>query len=147
MGQKLNGSAIVAFLNSDKIVHTTDATLTFNQELPEANTKDSGGWADHIHGVRNWELSIEGYATYDSDGNVADISDLILDRQTAQMEFVPNTDYDGSGNPAPGIDSIAFKFTGEVDASTLELGAPQEETATMSSTLTGKGPISKETVT
>lgn len=130
----INGSQILVQIDSDTVLHTTNATLTINQDLPDATTKGSGGWADHIHGLRDYSVTIEGYAAYNtSTGNVVDLADLVLDRDTATFEFAPT----GAGN---------VKFTGTVSLASLELGSEQEATATLSSTLTGKGPLVKATV-
>lgn len=126
---KINGSVIIPIIGTDAIVHTTSATLSINADLPDATTKDSEGWADHIQGLRSWELTIEGYSAYDTSGNVVALSDLVIDRESATMEFT--TDETGDR-----------KFEGQVSLSSLELGAPLEETGTISSTLTGKGELS-----
>lgn len=130
---KINGSVIIPVLDSDAVVHTTNATISVDVDLPDATTKDSGGWADHIHGLRSFTLTIEGYAAYDSAGNVKPLLDLILDRTSATFEFSP----DETGD---------VKISGSVSLSNLELGANMEETASLSSTLTGKGPLTVSTV-
>src|SRR5690554_1850262 len=130
---KINGSVIIPVLDSDAVVHTTNATISVDVDLPDATTKDSGGWADHIHGLRSFTLTIEGYAAYDSNGNVQPLLDLILDRSSATFEFSP----DETGD---------VKIEGSVSLSNLELGANLEETASISSTLTGKGALTVSTV-
>lgn len=130
---KINGTVIIPLLDTDAVVHTTSATLSLEVDLPDATTKDSGGYADHIHGLRSWSLTIEGYSAYDSAGNVIPLSDLYLNRTSADMEFAPD-------------DSGGRKFTGGVSLASLELGAPMEETATLSSTLTGKGTLTASVV-
>lgn len=130
---KINGSVIIPVLDSDAVVHTTNATISIDVDLPDATTKDSGGWADHIHGLRSFTLTIEGYAAYDSSGNVKPLLDLITDRESATFEFSP----DESGD---------VKISGSVSLSNLELGANLEETASLSATLTGKGALTVSTV-
>ena len=130
---KINGSVIIPVLDSDAVIHTTNATLSIDVDLPDATTKDSGGWADHIHGLRNFQLTIEGYSAYNnSTGNVKPLLDLITGRVSATFDFAPT----GSGN---------VKISGSVSLSNLELGANLEETASLSSTLTGKGPLTVST--
>lgn len=130
---KINGSVIIPTLDGDVVIHTTNATLSIDVDLPGATTKDSGGWADHVHGLRSFSLTIEGYSAYDSAGNVAPLLDLVMDRESADFEFAPDTTGD-------------VKIEGSVSLSNLELGANQEETASLSSTLTGKGALTVSTV-
>jgi len=131
---KINGSQVLVRIDETKFLHSTNATLTVNQDLPDATDKDSGGWADHINGLRDWSITVEGYAIYDAtSGNVVDAADLILDRETGDAEFTP----DATGD---------LIFSGEVSLASLELGAEMEATATISTTFTGKGPLAKATV-
>jgi predicted secreted protein len=131
---KINGTDIIIKLDDDKVLHTTNGTLSINQDLPDATTKDSGGWADHIAGLRDYSVTIEGYAVYSaSTGNVVDLVDLVLDRETADFEFT--TDKGGD-----------VKFTGTVSLANLELSSEMEQTAGLSSTLTGKGPLVKAVI-
>lgn len=130
---KINGTVIIPSIDDTAVVHSTNATLNLETDLPDATTKDSGGYADHIAGLRSWSLSMEGYGTYDASGNVKVFADMFSGRSTASMEFAPDT----SGDQ---------KFTGTVSLASLELGAPMEETATMSVTLTGKGTLTISTV-
>lgn len=130
---KINGSVIIPQIGGDAVLHTTNATLTIDVDLPDATTKDSAGWADHIHGLRNFSLTIEGYAAYNATtGNVADLLDLIIDRTSATFQFAPS----GAGNTM---------VSGSVSLANLELGANMEETASLSSTLTGKGALTVST--
>ena len=132
---KINGSEVLVRIDDTKYLHSTNATLSVNQDLPDATDKDSGGWADHINGLRDWSLTVEGYSIYDATtGNAVDMIDLVLDRETGDMEFT--TDKVGD-----------IILSGEVSLASLELGAEMESTATISTTFTGKGPIAKATVT
>lgn len=131
----INGTDIIIKLDDDTILHTTSCTLVLNQDLPDATTKGAGGWAEHIHGLRDWEVSIDGYAAYSATtGNVVDLADLILTRAYADVEFT--TELTGD-----------VKFTGEVSLANLELSGEMEQTAGLSSTLTGNGPLAKATIT
>lgn len=130
---KINGSVIIPILDGDAVIHTTSSSISIDVDLPDATTKDSGGWADHIHGLKSFSLTIEGYAAYDAAGNVKPLIELITDRESATFEFAPDTAGD-------------VKLSGSVSLSNLELGAGLEETATLSCTLTGKGAITVSTV-
>jgi len=130
---KINGTVIIPNVDSTAFVHSTNATLSLELDNPDATTKDSGGFADSIEGLRSWTLTIEGYATYDSSGNVQAIDDLYFSRSTASMEFAPTTNGDR-------------KYTGTIGIESLELGAPMEETATISVTFPGKGELTRTTV-
>ena len=53
------------------IGHTTSCTLSVNQELPDATTKDSSGYAENINGLRSFEISFDGLVDYTDDQNAS----------------------------------------------------------------------------
>ena len=138
---QLNGSNVVVWFNktttptaSDKVLFTTNCTLSITHDLPDATTKDSAGWAEHISGLRSWEVTVDGLSNFDSGENILDLWDLIENRETTvRMIFAVDENDDGS--------ATAF-FYGEVSLANLELTNEMEATASFSGTLTGNGPLS-----
>ncbi len=62
---KVNGTLFAVYHDSDKILYATAATLTTDQDLPSVTTKESGGNAGHIRGLRKWSIDFAG--RYDED--------------------------------------------------------------------------------
>lgn len=143
---QLNGSNVVIWLDetttptaSEKVLFTTNATLSITHDLPDATTKDSSGWAEHISGLRSWEVTVDGLSDFGGSAgdNITDLWDLIDGRvTTARMIFAVDEDDDGSAS--------AY-FYGEVSLANLELTNEMEATASFSGTLTGNGPLSTST--
>ena len=128
-----NGTVMLLSLEGTPLALQTDATLNIEQDLPDATHKSSGGWADHINGLRSWSIDVDGRASIGNTGNFAVLFDLIANRENVAMEFAPST---GGG----------VKVTGNVSLANVSLGAPLEDTASLSGTLTGKGELSKAVV-
>jgi predicted secreted protein len=148
---KINGSNVVVWLDhligptaDDKILFTTNCTLTINHDLPDATSKDSEGWAKHISGLRSWEVTVDGLSDFGdwsssvSGGNIAELWDLITNRRPiAKMVFAVDDDDDGSATEY---------YYGRVSLANLELTNEMESTASFSGTLIGKGELSTEDI-
>ena len=139
---QLNGSNVVIWFNKtttpdadDKVLFTTNCTLSITHDLPDATTKDSAGWAEHISGLRSWEVTVDGLTDFGGSAgdNVTDLWDLIDNRTTtARMIFAVDDNDDGS--------ATAYYY-GEVSVANLELTNEMEATASFSGTLTGNGAL------
>ena len=138
---QINGSNVVIWLggtptptSAEKVLFTTNATLSITHDLPDATTKDSAGWAEHISGLRSWEVTVDGLSNFESGENIADLWNYIDGRDTdVRMIFAVDEDDDGSAS--------AY-FYGDVSLANLELTNEMEATASFSGTLTGNGALS-----
>ena len=143
---KINGSNVVVWLDhltgpkaDDKILFTTNCTLTINHDLPDASSKDSEGWAKHISGLRSWEVTVDGLSDFGDwsssvfGGNIAELWYYINERKNnAKMIFAVDDDDDGSATEY---------YYGRVSLANLELTNEMESTASFSGTLTGIGEL------
>ena len=129
---KFNVTDLILKIDGTAVAHCTEATLTINQDLPDATTKSSGGWAEHINGLRDWEVSVAGLTDYSASGGTQ-LADMILNRDNAEIVFDTTTSGD-------------VTYTGTCDASSLEQGGGFEEVASWSGSLKGTGAITKGTV-
>jgi len=129
---KINGTLVLLDLDGETLAHVQDATLNISRELPDSFDKNSDGWAEHLEeaGQRGWEISVNGFAEYTADGNAATLADMIISRQSAPVIWGPS-------------EAGSINFSGNASLNGLELGAPNEETATISGTVTGNGPLEK----
>ena len=146
---QINGSNVVIWLDyltpsttpdaADKVLFTTNCTLSITHDLPDATTKDSDGWAEHISGLRSWEVTVDGLTDFGgmAGDNLYNLWQLISARKTdARMIFAVDEDDDRSAS--------AY-FYGEVSLANLELTNEMEATASFSGTLTGNGALTTTT--
>lgn len=130
---KIDGTLILLNANGSPIAHVKNATLNLNMDLPDATDKDDEGWADHIAGLRDWSVDVDGLIDYSSSFGVDELADMIIDKETAAMEFATKT-------------ATNTKYTGTVSLSSLTQEAPQYAPATYSGSLVGKGKLTKGSV-
>jgi predicted secreted protein len=115
------------------IGHSTSASLSLSNDLPEATTKDSNGFAEHIAGLRSGEISFEGLVSYTDTQNFKELSELMLNR----------TKIDWSLATATSGDQI---LTGEAFLSSIEIASEMESPVTYSGSMTVTGAITSGTV-
>ena len=115
------------------IGHATTASLTLSNDLPEATTKDSGGFAEHIAGLRSGEISFEGLVSYTDSQNVKEISELLLNRTKIDWSLATTT----AGDQV---------LSGEAFLSSVEISGEMESPVTYSGSLTVTGTITSGTV-
>jgi len=111
--------------------HSTSCSLTINHDLPDATTKDSGGYAEAISGLRSFEISFDGLVDYTDDGtsqNADTIALLINGRNKVDFSF---------GTATSGDQLIS----GEGFISSLEVSAEMESAVTYSGSITGTGSL------
>ena len=137
-----NGTSLVVLVGSEVIAHATSCTLSISADLPDSTTKQSGGWADHIAGLRSWSLTTDGLATVEPTGSnyvVADLSSLITGsgRSTVTVKF---TTVNGS-TPITGD----LYWTGDAFLESLDITADMESPVTYSASFTGSGELTQGT--
>jgi predicted secreted protein len=130
----VNGTTIIYTHAGTPLALMTNTTLNINQDLPDATTKDSAGWADHISGLRDWSIDVEGLASFvGTTGNADILASMITARASVAVKFAPTT-------------ATQIRFSGTVNLASLSIGAQMEAAATVSGSLTGKGTLLKGTV-
>ena len=65
----LNGTSLVVLIGTEVIAHATSCSLSVSSDLPDATTKDSGGWNENIAGAKSWSLTTDGLATVEGTGS------------------------------------------------------------------------------
>tara|TARA_R110001632_G_scaffold230183_1_gene367301 strand:+ start:1231 stop:1641 length:411 start_codon:yes stop_codon:yes gene_type:complete len=125
-----NGTNLLLKVEDTTVGHTTSCTLSISQDLPEATTKDSGGWQEVISGVRNGEISFEGLVDYSDTANAIELADYIINRTIVTCVF---------GTTESG-DSI---YTAEGFISSIEQSAEMESPVSYSGSITLTGAIVK----
>lgn len=127
-----NGTNLILKIESVALGHTTSCSLSLNNDLPEATTKDSSGFQEVIAGVMSGELSFDGLVAYDDTANAIQLSDYLLAR--TQLTCVFGTTITG--------DAV---YTAEGFLSSVEMSAEMESPVSYSGSITLTGSITKST--
>lgn len=114
------------------IGHTTSASMSLSLDTPEATTKDSGGFADYIAGLRSGEISFEGLVNHGASNASDEMSDFLLNRTEIDWTFSTGTTGDEI-------------YSGGGFISSLEVSAEMESPVSYSGTITITGTISQAT--
>lgn len=109
----INGTDIVVTINNVTIGHSVALVLDLGQDLPDASSRDSLGWKQHIQGLRNASLSIGGLTDYNDSMNYNEFAGFVVTRQTVTFTF------ESSGN----------RFSGSANVESIEQIANFEDTA------------------
>lgn len=125
----INGTLVLLRANGNPLALVTDATLNIEQDLPDATSKDSSGWAAHINGLRSYSVDVDGLASFvATTGNSNILANLIANRSQVPFRFATAT-------------AGQLQFTGTVSLGSLSITAPNEDTATLSGSMTGTGAL------
>lgn len=127
-----NATNLILKIESNTLGHSTSATLSLSNDLPEATTKDSSGFQEVIAGVISGEISFEGLVAYDDTLNAIELNDYLLARTQLTAVF---------GTTASGDDV----YTAEGFLSSVENTADMESPASYSGSITLTGSITKST--
>lgn len=135
-----NGTSLVVLVGTEVVAHATSCTLTVSADLPDATTKESGGWADHIAGLRSWSITTDGLATVEPTGTnyvVGDIFSALNGRGTVTVKF---TTVSGS---TPIVGDLIWSGSAFVES--LDITADMESPVTYSASFTGTGTLTQAT--
>lgn len=136
-----NGTSLVVLVGTEVVAHATSCTLSISADLPDSTTKQSGGWADHIAGLRSWSITTDGLATVEPTGTsyvVGDIFSALNGRGTVTVKFTTVS----SGSTVVAGDLI---WSGSAFVESLDLTADMESPVTYSASFTGTGVLTQAT--
>lgn len=128
---KLSGTLNAIISESDRLLHLTNAVLNVNVDLPDATTKESAGWWEHINGVRDWEITFDG--KYDETGSGLTPDEILAAIIARSVDTTIKFTTDGATGAAG--------WTGEGTFRTFTLNGAQEQPASFSGTIKGNGPL------
>jgi predicted secreted protein len=135
-----NGTSLVVMVGTEVVAHSTSCSLSLSADLPDSTTKQSGGWADHIAGLRSWSLTTDGLATVEPTGTnyvVGDIFNAVNSRTLVTVKF---TTVNGS-TPITGD----LYWSGDAYIESLDITADMESPVTYSVSFTGVGDLAQAT--
>jgi len=127
-----SGTNLILKIQTQTLGHTTSCTLTLNNDLPEATTKDSSGFQEVIAGVMSGEISFDGLVAYDDTANAIELNDYLLARTEITCVF---------GTAETGDDV----YTANGFLSSVETTAEMESPVSYSGSITLTGSITKST--
>jgi len=130
---KFNGTLLNVYIDDTIIGCATSSELSVNVDLADATCKDDGGWADHIHGLRDWSVSTDGLVAFDGTNNIGDLYTLLSGRTSVSLKFT--TDVTGD-----------LVFSGTASVASISVSAEMEAAVTYSVEFTGKGALTKGVV-
>jgi predicted secreted protein len=123
---KFNATDLLVYVGTNPIAHSTSATITIDADLPDATTKDSGGWADHIAGVKSWSIDFDGLVDYAASYGVEELYSNLFNGNVLTVKW-SSTQVGGT------------YLTGQAFLSNLTQTADMEQPVSYSGTFTGKG--------
>jgi predicted secreted protein len=135
-----NGTSLVVLVGTEVIAHATSCSLSVSADLPDATTKQSGGWAQEIAGLRSWTLTTDGLATVEPTGTdyvVGDIFSALNGRTSVTVKF---TTANGS---TPIVGDLIWSGSAFVES--LDITADMESPVTYSASFTGTGQLTQAT--
>lgn len=135
-----NGTSLVVLVGTEVIAHATSCTLSVSADLPDATTKQSGGWAEEIAGLRSWSLTTDGLATVEPTGTNYVVGDLFSALNGRTKVTVKFTTVNGS-TPITGD----LYWEGDAFLESLDITADMESPVTYSASFTGTGELSQGT--
>lgn len=128
---KINATDLLVYVGATPIAHSTSATINIEQDLPDATTKDSGGWADHINGLKSWSVDFDGLVDYSASYGAEELFDNLKNKNNVTLRWST-----GSGSYWEGTASLA----------SLSMTADMESPISYSGTFTGKGTLNRTVI-
>lgn len=120
---KLNGSLLLVYADGTLVASQKNVTINWEQDLPDASTKDSTGWEEHINGTRRATVDFD--CLYDNTGlSAEELIAYITSRANLVLVI------DGTGVP----------IVGEATVKNISINAATEEAASLSGSFKFKGP-------
>lgn len=121
---QLNGTTVLVYADGTLIATQTDCTVNVDQDLPSVTNKSSGGWAEHINGLKSGSVSCS--ALYSTTGVSVDtvIANIIASTNILVLVDVGGTPMVCEATPA-----------------TVSIEAPTEGAVTCSMEFTPTGGI------
>lgn len=136
---KINGSALLVDINTATapdppnwvtICGATSHTLNTDVDTPDATTKCSGGSSEHIIGVDNWSVDVDGLQDPEDDYHFEDLMDLKLAKTPVQLRAY--------------LTAEAGKYYyGNATINSLSMNADMENPVGWSASFQGNGPLLK----
>ena len=107
---KINATRFLVYVNGTAIGSTTTASISVEVDLPSTTTKDSGGWAEHLQGLRNASGSFEGLEDPTQTMGATELFDLITNRTKFDLLLVTDTAGEDGFSASASISNLEFEY-------------------------------------
>lgn len=114
---KINGTDLLVYNDGVAIAYQKECTINWEQDLPDATSKQSAGYEEHIKGTRR--CSCDFSSLFSTDG----LSDKDLIKQITDRETILFT-----------VDGGGFLVIGNASLKNVSINAPMEDVAGISGT-------------
>ena len=112
---KINGTNVLLYADGTLIAAQRDCTINFEQDLPDATSKDSSGWNEHINGLRSGSVDCD--ALYSTTGlSAAELIAYITGRSSILLV----------------AEGLGVSVVGEVNLASSTIDTPVEGVASIS---------------
>jgi hypothetical protein len=103
----INGTSYAVWNGTERLWSCKNSSLKVDVDLPDVTTKESGGWAAHINGLRSWSIDFDG--VYEDLGGT---SVLMTPAEILAAIIARTADAEVSFKPASGTLNTGWKANG-----------------------------------
>lgn len=119
---KLNGTTLTIWADGQIIAAQKGCTITTSQNLFDTTNKDSGGWSEHMNGLRNADISIDGLAST-TGISAKELFAYIIGRTSLLLV----------------VEGLDYNIVCEADLPSSSVNGPMEDATTLSGSFKVKG--------
>src|SRR5690606_14669067 len=130
----VNGNNVLLYVDGDAVACSTNAEISYTNELIEVTCKDNGGAKQYLLGSGDWTITVEMFWKFDATFGAGDMWDLALNKTEVEAMFSNENTGD-------------FRLVGNALITSINGVAPLNGGCTCSVTLQGTGTLTKETIT
>lgn len=129
----VNGDIMIIEFDGTALAHTTSNSISISSDLPDATTKDSGGWTENFAGNNSWSGSADGLVSFVEATGAKDLTALAIAKTVVTIKFTTNV---------VGQD----EYEGEARLSDVSIDSPQGAPVTYSLSFEGCGVLTQTTI-
>jgi predicted secreted protein len=133
-----NGNIVIIKKGATTITCIRGASISFEQDLPDATSRCSNGWAEHINGLKSVSIDIDGVGNLAENANIDMLHDMIENGEKATVTYSPD--------PTVSANAGMIYFTGTASLGSLSIDAPNDDVITFSGSITFDGEVTKSTI-
>lgn len=130
----VSGNNVLIYVDGDPVACSTNAEVTYTNELIEVTCKDNDGAKQYKLGSSDWTMTLEMFWKFDATFGVDDLWDLALNKTTVEAMF----SNENAGD---------FRLVGDALITSISGVAPLNGGVTCSVSLQGTSTLTKEVIT
>lgn len=130
----VNGNNVLLYVDGTAVACSTNAEVSYTNELIEVTCKDNGGAKQYLLGSGDWNMTLEMFWKFDAAFGADDLWDLALNKTTVEAMF----SNENAGD---------FRLVGDALITAINGVAPLNGGVTASVTLQGTSTLTKEVIT